>query len=206
MDKYLNNMQTRLLVNISDEVLTTVHPHDIAEEYFVSESTIRKECKFRGLTPYSHRRRWHNITLTYDEVMNNNYSRLAEKYEVSVPIIIKIAERSLNMSNLEIQKCRDELKGKLHTPVEELSDEELKKSVVHLRNKYKFSQHDIKRERERRAISAPNGRHRNEAVQNLTDDELFNNTMKSIVRKTNSSINTVSRERRRRREAGYNDK
>lgn len=201
MDKYLKELPSRILQNISDEILTSTPPQDVADQYYVHRTVVLRECRLRGIRPYSHRRRWQNIQVTYDEVMDNSYSQLAEKYKVSVPTMIKIAVKSLNLSNEEIILQRDAKKGKLHTPVEELTDEELQQSVTYLRRRYKFSQQAIANERKKRNITVASGPQFNEAVQQLSDDELFSKTLQYLADKTNTSPDTISRERRRRREA-----
>lgn len=199
MDKYLESMRNRLLENVSNEELETTYPKDLCKKYYVTRSTILRECEFRGIKHKSRRDKQRNINITLDDVMNNSYSTLAKQHGVSYPTMVKIVEQSLNIKSSELRKMKDEVRGKLYNPVNELTDDELKLPVSVLRKKYRFSQYDIQQEREKRSILIPTGGKRSNLVQQLTDDDLFNKSLAELVEITNSSIDTISRERRRRR-------
>lgn len=188
-----------MVKNIPDYDLINLSVQALSEKYFFHDSTIRNEIKRRGLVnkytvPVE-------LNISLEEFESNMLSELSKKHKVSIFKIKSYAFRTYNLTNEDIMKFDEKRKAKRHD-LSHISDEELLKSFVYLIKTYGVLQTSITPERNKRGLVKTATPPIKKEIRTMSDFELFENSLNNLANAYNVSKDTISRERKRRRENG----
>lgn len=187
------------LKEIPDEELTNKKISDIAEEYFYNETSVRCEILRRGLKNVYINQCSINITREEFETMSMN--KLCEREGVSRCRIYTYAMRTYNMTQADIKQFELEREAK-RRDLSKISDDELLKSFTYLMKTYGVLQTSITPERNKRGLVKRAIPPIKKEIRTMSDFELFENSLNNLANAYNVSKDTISRERKRRRENG----
>lgn len=184
------------LREIPDEELINKKISDIAEEYFYNKSSVRGEIARRGLKNVYINQCSINITREEFETMPMN--ELCEREGVSRGRIYTYAMRTYNMTQADIKQFKLDREAK-RRDLSKISDDELLKPFTYLMKTYGVLQTSIKLERDKRGLVKKATPPIKKEIRTMSDFELFENSLRNLAKAYGVSTDTVSRERRRRK-------
>lgn len=192
-------MRKSILHNVSDFYLTNTPLEKIEEEQFVSRSTISGELKRRNLVNVVSNKveKKYDFTITMEEIETIPITVLAREKNTTINYIHKYIKQTYGLTPTQAVAMRI-ARYNADTNVAKLSDDELKKPIIYLIKKYGMQSPKIRAERERRGMFIKTKHLR---LIHLSNDEILNSKIENICNKYNVSIDTVNRERRRRKQA-----
>lgn len=192
-------MRKSILSKVDDYYLTHTPLDQIEEEHFVSRSTINGELKRRNLINVVSNKTEINydFTITTEELETITLATLAREKNTTIHYIHSYIKQTYGLTptqavEMRIARYNDD------TDVTKLSDDELKKPISYLIKKYGMQSPKIRVEREKRGMFIKTKQLK---LLHLSDDEILNNKVEYICNKYNVSIDTVNRERKRRKQA-----
>lgn len=189
----------RILEHLTNQELSVRTIKEIADEYFVHEVTVRDEFKRRGLTLQQKEEPTFNVTI--EDLKEIPFARIAKREGTKPPILYRYVYSVYGIKKKEIYQMYLEAKA-IKSNLEVLSDDEIRKPCAYLVKTYGTTGQKIRDEREKRGINFKENRF---ILIHVSDEDLFNLTLKELQAKYSVTADTICRERRRRKREKDND-
>lgn len=184
-----------MLKDIPSNELINLTVKQLSEKYFYQDGSIRNEIRKRGLVNI------HNtppkINISLEDYKNHSIHELCQREKVTRHIIISYALKTYNLTMEDIKRFGEERIEKRYD-LTHISDEELSKPFSYITKVYGVPQTSIKPEREKRGIIILAQAPYTAIIRKVSNEELFDGSIKEIAKKYKVGTDTVFRERKRR--------